>query len=404
VVDDRTVAGELSGGTNHVWNEGDKWRLDRTYYRLEVKLTGLQASTRYYYRVLLRYEGDPWPAPRAAHSFRTRRTVGQSFRFTIMADPHRNTFKGKGDRRWPPWDDLVGSMQAEQTDFLMDLGDTWTLASGNGQPLSNKWPELYSQVMRPSRNGYLSYRGVSDVCADCGYYMARGNHEGLSDSDKVNRKRLLSTLINLFVPNPNGSTYPQGGSQDSDYDQGYFAFEWGDALFVVMDAVKYKENRKQNSSPARFHIGTAQLNWLATVLQNSTRRWKFIFMHHLFGGGDNYGRGGAIFAFEYEQAQIQSLAEQHGAHIFHGHDHLLAAEWANGVLYYCCGLAWGAQLAHAYDRAATLYPNGFIPTSCHAEPPACENNGYCIVEVTPTQVTITYKTYLGAVLLTTVLT
>jgi hypothetical protein len=45
-----------------------------------------------------------------------------------------------------------------------------------------------------------------------------------------------------------------------------------------------------------------------------------------------------------------------------------------------------------------LFANGFIPTSCHADPPACENNGYIIVEVTPTQITIQYKDYLGNVI------
>jgi hypothetical protein len=401
VASDTTIEGQLSGGTNNVWNTGDTWRLDRTYYKLEIKLSGLQSSRKYYYRVLLRYEGDAWPAPRATRSFRTRRAVGESFRFAIWADAHRNIYK---NRKWPEWSTLVGTLQAEQPDLFIDLGDTWTLTSGNGEPLSKQWPELYSMVMRPTRNGFGSYKGVSDLCGDGGYYLVRGNHEGLSDTDPAKRKRLVTKLLKLFVPNPDGATYPQGGSQDSDYDQGYFAFEWGDVLFVAMDVVKYKEPKKLNPSPARFHIGQAQLDWLTGVLQNSPRRWKFVFMHHLFGGSDNYGRGGAAFAFQYEHAQVQALAEQYGAHVFHGHDHLLAEESANGVLCYCCGLAWGAQLAHAYERADTLYPNGFIATSCNAEPPACENNGYMVVDVTPTQVTIRYKTYQGAVLLTTVLT
>jgi hypothetical protein len=190
---------------------------------------------------------------------------------------------------------------------------------------------------------------------------------------------------------------------DSDYDQGYFAFEWGDALLVVMDVIKYKDRTNVNPSPARFHVGQAQLSWLTSVLQNSTRRWKFVFKHHLFGGGiPPYGRGGAAFAFDYEQAQIQSLAEQYGAHIFHAHDHVLAKGWANGVLYYCCGCAWGAQFD--YKNYETLYPDGYISTSCNSIPPACENNGYVVVEVSPTQVKIQYKSYLGYVVDETVLT
>jgi hypothetical protein len=135
---------------------------------------------------------------------------------------------------------------------------------------------------------------------------------------------------------------------------------------------------------------------------------KFIFMHHLFGGGSKYGRGGAAFAFDYEQAQIQALAEQYGAHIFYGHDHLLAKGWANGVLYYCCGCAWGIQFNYIFNKAGDtynmLYPDGYTSTSCNSIPPACENNGYVVVEVSSTEVRIKYKSYLGYVVNEIVLT
>jgi hypothetical protein len=406
VVNNRTVAGHLSGGVENCWNYGHQWALYRTYYKLEIQLTGLLPSSKYYYRVLLKFGGDSYSSPRAVHSFQTKRGIGESFCFAIWADPHRRIY-GKGRGYWPEWDVFDAMLVNETIDFIIDLGDTWDLCKGYGDLRTKGLPGLYSKVMRPARNGYSGYRGASDVCADHAYYLARGNHEGISDYDKAPTRNTLKTLMKLFVPNPNGMTYPQGGSMDSDYDQGYFAFEWGDALFVVMDVVKYKTTEDVEPSSARFHIGEAQLLWLTSVLQNSTQRWKFIFTHHLFGGGTNYGRGGAAFAFDYEQAQIQSLAEQYGVHIFHAHDHLLAKEWANGVLYYCCGLAWGAQfdyITRNNENFSVLYPEGFISTSCNSVPPACENNGYMVVEVSPTQVKIQYKSYLGSVIDETVLT
>jgi hypothetical protein len=406
VVDNRTVAGHLSGGVDNCWSYGHQWALYRTYYKLEIQLTGLLPSSEYYYRVFLRFGGDSYSSPRAVHSFQTKRGIGESFRFAIWADPHRRIY-GTGRGYWPEWDVFDGMLVNETIDFIIDLGDTWDLCKGYGKLRTKGLPGLYSSVMRLTRNGYSGYRGVSDVCADHAYYLARGNHEGLSDYDKKPTRKTLRTLMKLFVPNPDGMTYPQGGSMDSDYDQGYFAFEWGDALFVVMDVVKYKTTEDVEPSSARFHIGEAQLLWLTSVLQNSTQRWKFIFTHHLFGGGTNYGRGGAAFAFDYEQAQIQSLAEQYGAHIFHAHDHLLAKGWANGVLYYCCGLAWGAQFDYITrndENYSVLYPYGFISTSCNSVPPACENNGYMVVEVSPTQVKIQYKSYLGYVIDEMVLT
>jgi|GEM_PF-4852864 len=407
VVDNQTVAGNLSGGINNCWNYGDKWALYRTYYRLEMKLTDLSPSTKYHYRVLLRFGGDSYSSPRAAHSFQTRRNTGEAFRFAILADSHRGANpSGKGGRYWAEWDVLVEKISNEQADFVVDVGDTWLLCDGYGRVRTKGIPGLYSSVMKVARNGYSGYRGIGDVCADRGYYLARGNHEGISDYDKAPARNTLRTLLKMFVPNPNGVTYSQGGSMDSDYDQGYFAFEWGDALFVVMDVVKYKDSKKVNPSPARFHIGEAQLGWLSSVLHSSTQRWKFIFLHHLFGGGITYGRGGSAFAFDYEQAQIQSLAEQYGAHIFYGHDHLLAKGWANGVLYYCCGLSWGGQSDYITGGRdySSLYPDGYTSTSCNSNPPACENNGYIIVEVSPTQVKIQYKSYLGYVVDEIVLT
>jgi hypothetical protein len=407
VVNDQTVAGKLSGGVRNLWNRGDQWELYRTYYRLEMKLTGLSASTKYYYRALLRFEGDPWPSPRETHSFQTRKNVGETFHFAIWADPHRNIRPDRRKTYWPQWGVLAESVGNEPVDFVMDVGDTWNTCNGSGKPWTVGLPALYSSVMRVARNGYSGSRGVSDVCADRGYYFARGNHDGLNDYDKGWTNNALRTLMKLFVPNPNGTTYPQGGSTDIDYDQGYFAFRWGHALFVVMDVVKYKDKSKIDSSPARFHIGEAQLLWLTSVLQNSTERWKFIFMHHLFGGANTYGRGGAAFAFDHEQAQIQALAEQSGAHIFFGHDHLLAKGWANGVLYYTCGLAWGGQSNYISEEGIPIsefYPDGYTSTSCNSHPPACENNGYMVVEVSSTQVKIQYKSYLGGVIDEMVLT
>ena len=405
VVNDRTIAGNLSGGINNCWNYGDKWTLYRTYYQLEIKLTSLAPSTKYYYRVLLRFEGESYSSLRDAHSFQTRRNAGESFSFAILADPHRDTdpkMINSGEGYWAEWDALVAGLENEPVDLVINVGDTYLLCGGDGDLHTKGLPGLYSRVMRPARNGYNGYRGISDVCADRGYYLARGNHEGLNDYDKAKTGKTLRTLMKLFVPNPDGTTYPQGGSMDSDYNQGYFAFEWGDALFVIMDVIKYKERKGKKHSPARFHIGEAQLLWLTTVLQNSTQRWKFIFTHHLFGGANTYGRGGSAFAFGYEEAQIQALAEQYSAHIFYGHDHVLAKGWANSVLYYCCGLAWGGQFTYA--KYTTFYPDGYISTSCNSKPPACENNGYVIVEVSSTEVRIKYKTYMGYLLDEMVLT
>src|SRR4030042_5903506 len=149
VVDNRTVAGNLSGGTNNCWNHGDKWALYRTYYSMEMKLRGLSQSTKYYYRVLLRFEGESYVSPRIAHSFQTKRNVEESFRFAIWADPHRQAKAG----RWAEWDALAEKVANEPVDFVIDVGDTWALCNGQGKPSTEGLPGLYSTVMRVNRNG-----------------------------------------------------------------------------------------------------------------------------------------------------------------------------------------------------------------------------------------------------------
>jgi len=295
---------------------------------------------------------------------------------------------------WPQWSAMLGNIRKESPEFLIDLGDTWAFNNGYGVPHSPYFPVSYGMVMKPARSGVDRYRGLSDVCADCGYFMVRGNHEGISAYDHPSIREYQIALVKLFAPNPNGATYPQGGSLDPDYDEGYFASEWGDALFVVLDVVKYKDSKQVNNSASRFHIGEEQLSWLTSVLENSTHKWKLIFAHHLFGGGSAYGRGGATCALQNEQAQIQALAETHGAHFFHGHDHLLSAEYASSVFYYCAGLACG-QLLDYKNWADRAYPSGYVLPSTDSSP--IKDLGYVIVDATPSTLTITYKTYLGAV-------
>jgi len=88
-----------------------------------------------------------------------------------------------------------------------------------------------------------------------------------------------------FFPNPeNGGIYsgnvkpePQAGLL-----QDYYAWEWGSALFVVLDPFWYsREGRSKDQWSAT--LGNDQYRWLATTLEKSKARQKFIFIHHLVG-------------------------------------------------------------------------------------------------------------------------
>ena len=54
----------------------------------ELVLTGLQANTKYFYRVRYRVPGSSSSTNRPEYTFHTQRPIGSSFSFIVEADPH----------------------------------------------------------------------------------------------------------------------------------------------------------------------------------------------------------------------------------------------------------------------------------------------------------------------------
>src|SRR6185503_8372241 len=101
--------------------------------------------------------------------------------------------------------------------------------------------------------------------------------------------------------------YPEGGEGAPRYDsradwgagsepwndgtashlQNFYAFTWGDALFVVLDPFRYSLVGKAAlpSDPSQYKLGRVQRQFLEDTLAGSKARWKFVMSHHQFGGG-----------------------------------------------------------------------------------------------------------------------
>src|SRR5262249_15209585 len=86
----------------------------------------------------------------------------------------------------------------------------------------------------------------------------------------------------------------------------YYAWRWGDALFVVIDPYWYTTTKPfignigggESSDPGSgdrwdWTLGATQYEWLKRTLETSDASLKFIFAHHGTGGTDDYIRGGA---------------------------------------------------------------------------------------------------------------
>lgn len=218
-----------------------------------------------------------------------------------------------------------------------------------------------------------TWRNWCNLLYKCGVcYYVQGNHEneaGYLQKDTVSGHlaQIRSTQMHAtiarkkFFPGPTYSTYDEGGENENpfnneldwipesgnnwipplggDYNQdyrnthvigidqndpnilidsyrlnrspleNYFAWSWGDSLFVVLDMFRYTDvgdPQTTNSSTYRpgpnWTLGEAQLNWLKVTLDNSNHAFKFVCLHHLPGeailqngeystNGQWYGRG-----------------------------------------------------------------------------------------------------------------
>jgi hypothetical protein len=123
----------------------------------------------------------------------------------------------------------------------------------------------------------------------------------------------------------------------------YYAWTWGDTLFVVIDPYWHSPVAVDNKAGSREHmkknlsdatLGDAQLRWLTKTLTESKARWKFVFAHHVNGTG----RGGIECATRGEWGnKIHPLFVRTGVTIFfQGHDHLFARQELDGVIYQEC--------------------------------------------------------------------
>jgi len=323
----------------------------------ELALSGLGKDQQYYYVVRYSANGAPFSAG-TEHVFHTQRNRGSQFTFDIEADPHYNDTPGTVPS---VWQQTLTNILADQPDFLIDLGDTF---------MNEKY---YSAT-----NAYtMTQAGLLSACAavrtqffnipghSVPLFLVDGNHDPelgwwLSNSvPQANPAVWGARARQLYYPCPVAGGFYSGATNIDFYQQqprdGYYAFEWGDALLVMLDPFWYSDQGVSKSSdPWAWTLGTNQYYWLKTTLENSTAKFKFVFAHHLIGGSfDTLARGGLEYSPYFEWGglntngtpgfaahrpgwpmPIRDLLLANKAQVFfHGHDHLYVKQdyYASGV-------------------------------------------------------------------------
>jgi hypothetical protein len=253
----------------------------------------------------------------------TQRPPGASFSFALVTDTHIGsdlTFSNQGDVA--TLSTVSGAIGLAAPDFVVNLGDMLD------------FHEYGFNVPPPdgsiTRLAYLNYRqGLGDAVANAAHFPVIGgwdSESGCNTLEEINRSRDQRLL---YLPGPGPGTYPEGGSPFEDY----YAFTWGDALFVVLNVFTYTPTchllDNYPGLPDDWTLGDTQLAWLRTTLENATSKWRFLLIHHPVGGngGDAvdsaYGRGGGRAANVGEQAVVHQLMQEQGVQIFfYGHDHV----------------------------------------------------------------------------------
>ena len=341
----------------------------------EIEMTGLAANTEYFYRMRYHAPGDAmddWVI-RDEHSFWTQRPEGSSFIFTITSDIHGQSGGSTNFGR------AVANIIADDPDFHLDLGDTFMIDGDTSQSAVN--------------SAYLAYRATNAFGAfgtDTPIFLSSGNHEeeegwNLDDtpfSAGVGgiqaRKMYYPTPIegDFYTGNTDPLSYIDEATYGDKLREDYYAWEWGDALFVVIDPFQYTMELpyspiagEGSDDPVTgdqwsWTLGEQQFNWLKDVLQNSDAKFKFVFSHQMVGGipdnsvsgGAGYVRGGAEAAGYFEWGglnfdgtpgfsthrletpfgtmTIQEMFVEYGVSAyFHGHDHQYVYEQRDGVVY-----------------------------------------------------------------------
>jgi len=312
----------------------------------EAVLDQLQSNTRYYYRMQYRESGAVTFTARPEHSFQTQRPQGSTFTFDLQFDPHMDENSDADVYKLTLANEL-----ADKPDFMIDLGDT--MMSDKLQPPTV--PTILDRV--------LLLRSYYDLlCHSVPLFLTLGNHEGewgRNLNANGNNVAVWDTLARKpYYPNPvpdgffSGDTrsFPLVGQRQS-----YYSWEWGDALFVVLDPYWNLPVTPELSGDWSLTLGREQYDWLKRTLENSKSTYKFVFAHNLIGGLDLAGpmRGGIEAAkylewggynldgtWGFERARPgwpmpihQLLVANNVTAFFHGHDHLYAKQDLDGIVY-----------------------------------------------------------------------
>ncbi len=310
-----------------------------------ITLSELTVNTKYYYR--LRYKNNAVTSFNASteYFFQTQRNKGEAFTFTVESDEH--LYDKKGIRSM--YQVTLNNQALDKPDFMLSLGDIF---GDDHYPTT-----ITSNDLNLLHKDYRQYLGA--ICHSIPFYISLGNHEGENDfylnQNPPNNLAVWGTYWRkYYYPNPSPNSFYSGNMDNEPYGIGspenYYAWTWGDALYVVLDVYRYQNVNSDKPQNWDWSLGLKQYTWLKNTLETSTAKYKFVFAHHIRGQGrgaltnaklfewGGYEADGKTYGFDKNRPgwgkPIHQLFKDNGVNIFfQGHDHLFAHEVLDGIHY-----------------------------------------------------------------------
>jgi len=367
----------------------------------EIVLNELQSNTQYFYRLNCKKQQGDSAMVQPEYSFHTQRSPGSTFIFDIQGDSHPERSKQNDPELYTR---TLLSAASDKPDFYITIGDDFsvdTLRAVNTETVTQRYI-----LQRP----FLGLVGHSAPL-----FLVNGNHEQAAacnlDGTANNIAVWAQNARNLYYPQPAPDSFYTGDTQSVKFIgplRDYYAWTWGDALFVVIDPYWHSQQPVDNVFGGGLKIrdmwaitlGDVQYQWLKKTLEQSKSKYKFVFAHHVLGTGRGgieeaglYEWGGRNKKGDWEFNQkrpgwslpIHQLMAKNGVTIFfQGHDHIFVRQELDGVIYQTLPEPADSQYA-AYNEEA--YESGVkLP-----------NSGHLRITVSPQQVKVDYiRAYLAA--------
>jgi len=360
----------------------------------EVLIDGLKPDTQCFYRLLTRSLGQTTYTAGSEYSFHTQRAPGSSFTFAIQGDSHPERIQ-----QFDPalYTQTLSAVAAGHPDFYLTIGDDFSVDT-----LPAITADTVKQVYLRQRY-FLSLVGQSAPL-----FLVNGNHEQAAkynlDGPANNVAVWAQNSRNSLFPQPAPDRFYTGDAQQVEFIgslRDYYAWTWGDALFVTIDPYWHSAQPVDNvigggakrTDLWEVTLDSAQYQWLKKTLEESKSKYKFVFTHHVLGTG----RGGVEEAGLYEwggqdkrgvnqfaakrpgwELPIHQLMVKSGVTIFfQGHDHIFVRQQLDGMIY--------QTLPEPADPYYALYNSDAYLTGDRQA-----NSGYVRVNVAPEKVTVDY--------------